>query len=533
VIARRQVRQVQLRLFDEIIVDSFAGGGGASMGIELALGRSPDIAINHDPEAIAVHAANHPGTKHFIESIYKVVPKKACRGRKVGLAWFSPDCKHFSKAKGAVPVSKHVRGLAWQVVRWAKDVHPRVIVLENVEEFEGWGPLLKRTVRGVGKKGTPDPRRKGDTFKRWLRDLRAQGYVVEWKQLKACDYGAPTTRKRLFVIARNDGQAITWPEPTHGPGRAQPWKIAADCISWERECPSIFERKKALAKNTLRRIARGVQRYVIDAASPFIVPVTHTGDARIHGVDDPLPTITAAKRGELALVEPTLVAGSMIQRGWGERSGVHGEQAPRCLDIQAPMGTIVAGGIKQAAVYAFLAKHNAGHEATGQKLTAPVSTITSKDSKALVTAAVSFLSKYRGTSTGSPTDAPMPTITANGKGGGHLAEVRAFLIAYYGTAQHTPVTDPMHTITTKERFAMVEVAGVDHAIVDIGMRMLEARELYRGQGFPEDYVIDPLYNGKTLTKTAQVRCVGNSVCPPLAAAIVRANYEAPALAQSA
>lgn len=560
------MRAPEIRLWDEIIVDSFAGGGGASEGIWMALGRGPDIAINHDAEAIAVHAANHPETKHFCESIYDVVPKKACAGRKVGLAWFSPDCKHFSKAKGAVPVDKNIRGLAWQVVRWAKDVRPRVIVLENVEEFQGWGPLLK-----AGKnKGKPDPARKGQTFVQWLGRLKGQGYEVEWRQLKACDYGAPTTRKRLFVIARRDGQPIVWPATTHGPGRPAPYRTAAECISWEKSCPSIFERGSPLAENTLLRIARGIMRYVVDNPRPFIVPVTHAGDSRTHSIDDPLPTITGAHRGEKALVAPViarigqangngkyvndvreplttitskaehlLIAGTMIQRGWGERHGKWGEQAPRCLDIQAPLGSVVAGGIKQAVVAAYLAKHCAGtHPAIGQPVVEPLATITGKDTKALV---ATHLTKFYGTSTGASVEDPMPTVTANGRGGGHIAEVRAFLVQYYGESKEAALFSPLGTVTTKDRFGLVEVEGEPYAISDIGMRMLEARELYRAQGFRENYVIEPMIEktnkaGKTrlvpLSKTAQVRCVGNSVCPPLAAAIVRANYEGSAVREN-
>ena len=561
-----RVRPPEIRIYEEMIVDSFAGGGGASEGIWMALGRGPDIAINHDAEAIAVHAANHPNTKHFCESIYDVVPRKATRGRPVGLAWFSPDCKHFSKAKGAVPVSKHIRGLAWQVVRWAKDVKPRVIVLENVEEFEGWGPLLKS-----GKdKGKPDPTKKGLTFKQWLGRLRAQGYYCEWKQLRACDYGAPTTRKRLFVIARRDELPIVWPEPTHGPGRPAPWRTAAECISWELECPSIFDRSKPLADNTLQRIARGIQKYVVNTAKPFIVPLTHHGDRRVHPLDEPAPTITGANRGELALVQPftvknmtnnvprsvdeplstiltgnhhLLIAASMIQQGWGERHGKHGEQAPRTLDIQAPMGTIVAGGIKQAVVAAYLAKHCAGtHPAIGQPVVDPMATITGKDTKAVV---ASTLIKFRGTSqaqidgSGTPMDGQVPTISA---GGIHLAEVRAFLVRYWGMSKEATLFDPLGTVTTKDRFGLVTVHGEEYVISDIGMRMLEARELYRAQGFREGYIINPTVKklgrkGVTmlvpLSKTAQIRCVGNSVCPPLAAAIVRANYEAPAMRKTA
>jgi len=302
-----------------------------------------------------MHQANHPDTKHFCEDVWKVDPKAACGGRKVALAWFSPDCKHFSKAKGGKPVEKNIRGLAWVVTRWAKAVKPRVIILENVEEFQDWGPLLDD--------GRPCPVRRGLTFRRWLGVLRNAGYEVEVRELRACDYGAPTTRKRLFVIARSDGLPVVWPEPTHGAGRA-PWRTAAECIEWVLPCPSVFERKRPLAENTLRRIARGVRRYVIEAAEPFIVPVSHAGDARAHSIREPLRTVTGAHRGEHALVAP-----SLIQQSWGERKG----QAPRCLDIGKPLGTVVGGGIKHALVSAFLAGTTGATRTTARARSCPSS----------------------------------------------------------------------------------------------------------------------------------------------------------------
>jgi DNA (cytosine-5)-methyltransferase 1 len=493
------MRQPVLRLHhDELIVDNFAGGGGASLGIEMALGRSPDIAVNHDPEAIAMHEANHPRTRHLCGDVWDVNPREVCGGRPVGLAWFSPDCKHFSKAKGGKPVEKGIRGLAWVAIRWAASVRPRVIILENVEEFQGWGPLLDD--------GRPCPARRGFTFRRWLARLKNLGYQVELRELRACDYGAPTTRKRLFVIARCDGQQIVWPEATHRPSE---YRTAAECIEWGLPTPSIFDRARPLAENTLRRIARGVRKYVLDTADPFIVPVTHPGDARVHSVREPFRTITGAHRGELALCSP-----SMIQVSWGEREG----QAPRILDLHKPLGTVVAGGIKQALVAAFLAKHFGGHETPGTTPRRPFDTVTARDHHALVT---SHLSKLYGTSTGSPMGVPVPTVTA---GGGHLAEVRAFLIKYYGAEQQNPQLGlPLHTVTTKDRFGLVTVAGEDYQIADIGMRMLVPRELFRAQGFPDRYVIDPVVGGKPLSKGAQVRMCGNSVSPMVAAALVRAN----------
>ncbi len=498
---RRDPFTAWLPLRDELIVDNFAGGGGASTGIGQAFGRSVDVAINHDAQALAMHAINHPGTTHLCESVFKVDPEEITGNQPVGLAWFSPDCTHHSKAKGAAPRSPRVRGLAWVVVRWARRVKPRVIMLENVEEFEDWGPLLED--------GRPCPDRRGTTFRLWANQLRAAGYRVEWRQLRACDFGAPTTRKRLFVIARRDGLPIAWPTPTHGPGRPLPYRTAAECIDWSLPCPSIFERARPLAENTLRRIARGVMRYVVNAAEPFIVPVTHTGDARAHPIGEPMRTITTANGGEFALVSPTLV-----QTGYGEREG----QAPRSLDVGAPLGTVVAGGQKHALVSAFLAKHYGGNETPGTPMSAAMDTITTQDHHALV---ASHITKLRGTSTAQAAGEPLHTISA---GGTHFAEVRALLLKFYGTEQDPRLTEPLHTITTRDRFGLVTVHGQTYRIEDIGMRMLQPRELYRAQGFPDDYVIEFEHAGRPLSKAAQVRMCGNSVSPPVASALVRANF---------
>lgn len=464
---------------DELIVDSFAGGGGASLGIEWALGRSPDIAVNHDPEAIAMHAANHPTTRHLCGDVWDVDPKAVCGGKSVALAWFSPNCTHFSKAKGGKPRDAKIRSLAWVVVRWAKTVRPRVICLENVEEFADWGPL--------DSEGQPNPEKRGFTFRRWLGALRKAGYVVETRELRACDYGAPTTRKRLFVIARCDGQPIVWPNPSHGPGCTLPWATAADCIDWSLPCPSIFTRKKPLAEKTLHRIARGIRKFVLESGDPFIVPVTHHGDSRVHSAREPFRTITGAPRGELAYVAPTL-----IQTGYGEREG----QAPRSLDLGQPLGTVVAGGAKHALVSAFIAKHFGGNGTPGSSLQIPLGTITTQDHNALVTAAL---------------------------GQDRRPEVRAFLTKFYGTSTGQSAQLPLGTVTTKDRFGLVTVAGQDYEIVDIGMRMLGSRELFRAQGFPDTYLIEPLIDGGPLSKTAQIRMVGNSVAPHVAAAVVAAN----------
>jgi len=490
---------------NEIIVDSFAGGGGASMGIERALGRGPDIAINHDAEAIAMHAANHPCTRHYSEDVWDVDPVKAAAGRPVGLAWFSPDCTFHSKARGGKPFrdrnkARRRRGLAWVVVRWAKAVAPRIIMLENVEEFQDWGPLRDD--------GTPCPIRRGLTFRRWKKQLENIGYAVECRELRACDYGAPTIRKRLFVIARRDGLPIVWPDPTHGPGTNNPYRTAAECIDWSHPCPSIFERARPLAEATMRRIAKGVKRYVIDAKEPFIVTCNHSGEGfRGQGIHEPMKTITAARDAH-GLVVPLLTehANASSQRNFA----IDEPLRTQCAEVKGGHFALVA---------AFMAQHNTGM--VGHSVGKPVSTITARGTQQnLVT---SHLVKLYGTcKDGQDNREPMPTVTS---GGQHIGEVRAFLIKYYGTDQDPQLREPMHTVTTKHRFGIVTVKGDDYVIADIGMRMLQPRELYRAQGFPDSYKIDLEVNGKRLTKTAQVRMCGNSVCPPIAAAIVRANMD--------
>lgn len=548
--------QFILPLAHELVVDLFAGGGGASTGIEQATGRHVDIAVNHDPEAVSLHQVNHPQTRHFVSDVFEVDPVAVCGDQPVGLLWASPDCKHFSKAKGGKPVSKKIRSLAGVVITWAEKVRPRVICLENVEEFKTWGPLVTKLVPWTDDFGVthmkraefPCPVRKGQTFQRWKKRLESLGYVVEHRELRACDYGAPTIRKRFFLVARCDGRPIEWPAPTHGPG-LKPYRTAAECIDWSLPCPSIFERERPLAEATMRRIAHGIKRYVIEAARPFIVPVTHQGDNRVHSADEPLRTVTSAKRGELALAVPTLV-----QTGYGERPG----QAPRVPGLDKPLGTCVDGQ-KHGLVAAFLAKHYGGNEGPGVPVDGPTSTITTQDHHHLVAA---HITKFRGDSAGAPATDPLATVTANGfvkRPGGaapiglvtshlaklrgtsssasveeplhtvsaqgfHHAEVRALLMKYYGTDQDPNLREPLHTITTKDRFGLVTVKGEVYAIADIGMRMLQPRELYRAQGFPDSYVIDRGADGRPLSKAAQVRMCGNSVCPPLSRAIVSANF---------
>ncbi len=572
-------------MINELIVDNFAGGGGASTGIEMATGRSVNIAINHDENAIAMHETNHPETLHYCESVFDIDPVAATCGHPVALAWFSPDCRHFSKAKGAAPVKKEIRGLAWIVVRWALKKQPRLIPLENVEEFKTWGPL----VTDANGNDYPCPDRAGETFAAFVgimstgvsadhpalaeccevlgidvgsedhqKLITGLGYDVEYRELRACDYGAPTIRKRFFMLMRCDGKPIVWPEPTHGDpkslevqsGKLKPWRTAAECIDWSIPCPSIFERKRPLAENTLRRIARGIQRFVIDSPNPFIVKCNHTSTKssydcfRGQALDEPLQTIT--KTHGYALVTPmiagaggseyqakprgvdqpmhtvlkesraALVAPSLVQIGYGERKG----QAPRALDLAKPLGTVVAGGNKHALVSAFLAKHFGGnYTGPGANLSEPAHTVTTVDHHALVT---SNLIKFRGTcKDGQSLNEPMPTITA---GGLHIGEVRAFLLKYYGNEKEgVSLEDPLHTVTTNDRFGLVTVEGIDYQIVDIGMRMLQPHELYAAQGFPEWYIIDQDYKGKKYAKDKQVARCGNAVPPPFAEALVRAN----------
>ncbi len=425
----------------EIFVDNFAGGGGASTGIEAAIGRSVDIAINHDESAIAMHKANHPTTQHYCESVWEVDPVKACAGRPVALAWFSPDCKHFSKAKGGKPVDKNIRGLAWVAVKWAKLVRPRVIILENVEEFKTWCPLIE-TAKGF----YPDPDKKGQTFNLFIKNLKKLGYQVDYRELRACDYGAPTTRKRLFLIARCDGEQIQWPQPTHGDptglevysGLLKPWRAASEIIDWTLPCPSIFERKRPLADNTLKRIAKGFKKFVIENPKPYIVRIGQTGfggDNLSYSIDQPLTTVTS--KAEHLLIAPYLI------------------------------------------------KHyGGGYTGSGVELKEPLHTITAIDHHSLVT---------------------------------------AFLLKYYGSEVGQDVSRPLHTITTIDKFSLITFKHEQYKVIDIGMRMLQPRELSNAMGFPEDYILDVGVRGKKTSKAEKVKKIGNAVCPPLSEAIVRVN----------
>lgn len=523
----------QINLSDEITVDGFCGGGGWSTGFEFAIGRPVDIGINHDKYAIAMHKKNHPFTEHYNENIFEVDPYKATKGRPVGWAHFSPDCTHFSRAKGGTPVKKSIRGLAWVVTKWAGTVHPRIISMENVPEFMSWGSLCARRNKDgriyrmdgtLAEKGTyvpyseqqlvPNKKKQGKTFKRFINVMKSFGYKCEWKILTASDYGAPTIRKRLFIIFRNDGKSIIFPNPTHGnpeseevkSGKLLPWHTAAECINWDLECPSIFERKKPLAENTLRRIAKGIQKFVIENPNPFIIQVNHGGDNfRGQEVDKPMPTITA-KHG-FGVVAPTLIQ-------------YHGEQSKnevRGQILEKPLQTVDTAN-RYGLVTAFMSKYFGGkYQGCGSSVDEPLHTITAVDHNAL---AAVHITQFNNHCIGQKVDEPLKTITC---GEGHFGEVRAFLIKYYSGESGQKVNEPLHTIRTKDCFGLVTIKGVDYAIVDIGLRMLTPRELYNAQGFPTDYEIETDCYGNKYPKTKQVARCGNSVPPPFATALARAN----------
>ena len=652
-----------------LIIDNFAGGGGASTGIEAA-GLRVDIAINHDPEAVAMHCANHPHTKHYVEDVWEIDPREVTKGQHVDLVWLSPDCKHFSRAKGGKPISKRIRSLAWVALKWAGSVRPDVIMLENVGEFTTWGPLIAARDKATGrvlkmipgeemndgikrKRGKksklypvvaapgevvpvamqyqiPDKTRKGKYFRRFVSCLQALGYVVEWRELKACDYGAPTIRTRFFLVARCDGLPIAWPEPTHGPGRPLPYRTAADCIDWSIPCPSIFDRARPLAVNTERRIARGIDRFVINNPKPFVISLNHTADYyqffRGQGIDAPLGTltqtpgyglvsphitkfrtgspgqpadvplhtVTACSVGEAnhpGGAAPFGVVAAQIASYYGDKSDtdVRGSQIDQplgtqttenrhavvatalekcdspaaacivkqnfgekpCHGLDEPLHAITTQGNKFQLAEAFIAKHFTG--VVGADLADPMPTVTSVDHNSLVEAHI--VRQFTKGTVGSACDEPVGSITAGGSGkttlaasslihlkgtckdgqeidrplraisaqGTHFAEVRAFLVKYYNTNVGQKLDTPMHTLTAIDRLGLVTVYGELYAIADIGMRMLQPRELFRAQGFPETYIIDFEHAGKKLSKSAQVRMVGNSVCPPVATALVRAN----------
>mgnify|MGYP001544837019 CR=1 FL=1 len=586
---RRDEFTLGLDLGRELIIDNFAGGGGTSTGLEAAFGRPVDIAINHDPEALAMHAMNHPHTLHLCESVWEVDPIAVTKNQPVGLVWLSPDCKHFSKAKGGTPVSKHIRGLAWVGLRWIAKTKPRVLMLENVEEFQDWGPLL---VDADGN-AKPDPSKKGKTFKSFVRQLRAHGYSVDWTELRACDHGAPTIRKRLFLVARRDGLPISFPEQTHAEpmdrrvlaGHLQAYRTAAECIDFELPAESVFSRKRPLVQNTMRRVAKGIFRHVLNTASPFIVN-TRNGERegqqpRIRDVSDPYWTVTSqGSQGAVAapVLAPYLtehanaskpkrpstgitmgmVAAHLVDMGHGEGPNGGKRWSHGTRSIEMPLNTVTASGATSAVATAKLEQLSAAcmEQAYG--------------------------GFYDGD--GRAVSDPMATITATGS---QQRLINACLVKYYSEGgQDSSCTEPMHTVPTKDRMALVQTAKMPAAnldpthaerarqcatllqehlpeqfsdpsemvlmwhgsqwwvLVDITLRMLKPRELSRAQGFPESYHIEQIpdpailfKNGQQavgnplsiplikLSTTAQVRMIGNSVSPPMAHALVMANFK--------
>lgn len=695
---------------DEIVVDFFCGGGGAGTGLEMGLGRPVAVAKNHSAKAISMHTANHPAARHFTTDVFDGDPDTECGGRRVGWFHMSPDCTHHSQAAGGQPRQHEIRNLSWIGLKWAGKKRPRVISLENVKQILQWGPLIAKRDPATGRVVTldriphptkpkkfvnrvadvgeqvpvhnqflvPDPKRKGQTWRRFVQLLQGMGYEVEWEVGRASSYGAPTSRERLFMIARCDGQPIVWPAQTHAkkPAKGQkPLRVAAECIDWSVPCPSIFKRKKPLAAATLRRVAKGLRKFVLESADPFIVPIanwsreaavsvgeplhtitawprggsfavaspiiapaTHQGADRVHDPREPLPTVTCANRGEQMLVSPTLiglggpayagkpadagaplgsiltenhravVAPTLVSVGYGERQG----QEPRVPDLDKPLGTVMAGGIKHAVAAAhlvkfrfdsagaaadepmptitsggdcqrpagaahamgvctaFLEQANGGFNTTpAHSVERPMTTITNTGSQQRLAVATlahlrgncdarsleeplhtisasgqhhgaitAFLSRQFGGSVGQRIDEPAPTITAGGGGKTSVVElqlspeveagalrVAAFLMSYYGADNTSRPDEPSPTVTTKDRLALVTVTiqGTPYIVVDIGLRMLQPRELYRAQGFPDSYQIEFGHDGKPFTKSEQVHMCGNSVSPPHMAAIARAN----------
>lgn len=584
----------QIGIDDEIFVDSFAGGGGASTGMEVGLGITVAAAINHDPAAILMHKTNHPYTEHYQASVWDVDPRDVCRGRPVGGAWFSPDCKHFSKAKGAALVDKKIRGLAWITLRWAALVRPRVIFLENVEEFQTWGPV---------RKGKPVKKLAGTTFRKFIGQLRDLGYEVEWRELVAADYGAPTSRKRFVLIARCDGKPIVWPEPTHAPrdseavksGRLKPWRSAAEIIDWSLPCPSIFDTKeeikerynlkavRPLADNTMRRIIRGVDKFTIKSGQPYIVPTGYgerKGQApRVHDIEEPLPTVVGS--GKHNLCKPVLApftatntsnsvgapagdpvhtvttAGNQMlvtpflaecnHSGGGHIAPVtdahktitakhtggivapaliqyHTEQTEhvRASGLGTPIHTVDASN-RYGLTCANLVEYYTG----GRPLDVqdPMHTVTSHDREAVVAAHVV---KFKGDNLGHGADEPMQTVTTSA---GEFAVCKVYLAKMHGGDElgYWPLIRDLlnefcgYTLAEDE-VLLLEIGGALYYIADIGLRMLSPRELYNAMGFPPDYIIDRDYMGNPYPKNEQVARCGNAVCPPMAAAVARANF---------
>lgn len=540
---------------DEIVVDFFCGGGGAGTGLEMGLGRPVTVAKNHSPAAISMHTANHPAAHHFTTDVFEGDPDEECQGRAVGWFHMSPDCTHHSQAAGGQPRKREIRNLSWIGLKWAGKKKPRVISLENVKQILQWGPLIAKrdkatrrvmkldgTVAAVGERVpvqqqflVPDPKRRGITWRRFVHLLEGMGYQVEWQIIKACDFGAPTSRERLFMIARCDGQPIVWPEPTHAknPGKGQQkWRTAADCIDWSVPSKSIFGRKKDLAAATLRRVAKGMKKFVLDNPQPFIVPIANWSGELAQSADEPLRTVTAWPRGgTFAMASPVMITAA---HGQGRPEGVQ-RWGDGCKESTMPLGTVTASG-GHALATAFMAQANGGFNTTHAKgMGDPMTTVTNTGSQQQLVSA--SLATLRRNCVGRAVDEPVPTMTA---GAEHHAlveyklspehkegalRVAAFLISYYGTENISACDSPAPTITTKDRLGLVTifVKGTPYVIVDICLRMLQPHELYRAQGFPASYIIDKGADGKPFTKTEQVHMCGNSVSPPPMAALARAN----------
>ena len=484
----------QMNLFDVLYVDSFAGGGGASTGIELATGHPVDIAINHDESAIMMHKRNHPFTKHYREDIWKVDPIEATGGKPVRLAWFSPDCKHFSRAKGAALVDKKIRGLAWVVLRWAGTVHPDIIMLENVPEFTTWGPV---------RKGKPVKRKAGQTYRKWYGQLQDLGYQIETRELCAADYGAPTIRTRFYLIARRDGKPIVWPKRTHAPagskevklGKCKPWRMAAEIIDWSLPAYSIFDTKqeikekygaavvRPLRSNTMNRIAGGLDKFVIKADRPFIIEKE---------------------------------APYFIQYHTETTKGTRGQR------VDEPIRTIDASN-RYGLTAAYLSEYY-GNGRAGIDIRRPAQTITAKDRECLTLA---HIAEFKGKDKGQSAAAPLRTITA---GDGQFAAVETEVMRYEGNRdmKHWPeVRDMLNKYCGYElgenEVLLLWIDGVAYYISDIAIRMLSPRELYNAMGFPPDYIIDRDVTGKKISRADQVARCGNAVCPAVSEALARAN----------
>lgn len=569
---------------DGLIIDNFAGGGGASTGIELALSRFVDYAINHDPDSIAMHRANHPNTIHLCEDVFAVNPVKLCAGRPVLLAWFSPDCKHFSKAKGGKPADKHIRGLAWVAIKWAKTVRPRIIMLENVEEFKTWGPL--------GEDGRPIKEKTGTTFAKFVKELENCGYKVEFRELVAADYGAPTKRKRFFLIARSDGEPISWPKADFFPReKCKPgqktWRSAASIIDFSLPTKSIFNREKDLAEPTKRRIGRGLEKFILKSANPFIIPIGYGENKnqkpRVNDIGDPLMTVVSSTKQNVVVpfLQDALFAKNESRRLLKLEDphptvaavGQHTELLESMLapfmglnnfadsgrDIQAPLATVTTNNKEvflAPKLMPFISKNfGGGFSGAGSDVKEPTPTITAVDHNRLI---VPVITDYKFSNDGGRADEPLGTETTIRS---HYL-TSSYLTEYYGNSETADAGDPLPTVTSKDRHGLVtvkleksvelanlgnwplvrefinkyttvkvaedqililDVGGHDYFISDIGMRMLTPRELYDAQGFPHDYIIDKDFNGRSYPANKQVARCGNAVPPPFAEALVRAN----------